>query len=122
MSYSFASWKILRMAGSGILQKCCTIRLMANRHLGLNKRIEEEKHWALRSHFANLGKKVTVMVELPPYTHRINYPLPSSIPSVSIIIPTRDQVHILKRSLKALYNERSFRNMKSLWLVMPTDT
>ena len=81
----------------------------ANRHLGLNKRIEEEKHRALRSHFANLGKKVTVLVKLLPYIHRINYPLPSNnIPSVSIITPTRDQVHILKRCIKSIVQRTEF--------------
>ena len=64
---------------------------------------EEEKSYALDAarkaiseHLQRRGIKATVTAGMDEYSHRVLYALPKNPPKVSLIVPTRDHVNLLK--------------------------
>ncbi|MFC1524245.1 glycosyltransferase family 2 protein [Thermodesulfobacteriota bacterium] len=68
----------------------------------------EPQRLSLRNHFDRLGDVCKVSAGLLPYTHRIHYPLPVSLPRVTIIIPTRDQVRHLKKCIHSILQKTTY--------------
>lgn len=67
---------------------------------------------ALSAYFGGSG--VTVEDGLAPGLYRIKYPLPPQPPLVSIIIPTRDRVEILKTCIESIQQKTDYKNWEIL--------
>lgn len=58
---------------------------------------------ALSEHFQRMGVAARVETEgLPPTLYRIRWPIPQPAPKVSLIIPTRDKVELLRTCVESL--------------------
>ena len=68
----------------------------------------DQQRIALARHFQQLGEEVPVKPGLLPYTHRLLYPLPDVLPRVTLIIPTRDQVKILKNCIESIIQKTEY--------------
>ncbi len=55
---------------------------------------------ALEDHFQRIGEKVEI-VPVPGDHWRIKYPVPSPAPLVSLIIPTRNSLHLVKKAVES---------------------
>jgi len=75
--------------------------------VGGDRNIEQQRK-ALVHHFKRLGKDVQVKSGALPYSHRLLYTLPNELPSVTLIIPTRDQVAILKKCVGSILKKTSY--------------
>ena len=67
---------------------------------------------ALQDHFSDSLIKVNTTEVLG--TYRVAYPLPEKLPSVSLIIPTRDQVDVLRKCIESLQNKTTYPNFEVL--------
>ena len=65
---------------------------------------------AVQAHLDRLGIAATVSQSRRPFTYKIKYEVPKSKPLVSIIIPTKDLVDILKRCLDSILEKTSYDN------------
>jgi O-antigen biosynthesis protein len=66
---------------------------------------------ALRSHFERLGIKVQVTNGVGAY-HRVIYEVPKPAPLVSLIMPTRDRLGLLQRSVKDILQATDYANIE----------
>ncbi len=67
---------------------------------------------ALQDHFSeSLVKVDTTNV---PGAYRVRYLLPDKLPLVSLIIPTRDQVDVLRKCIESLHNKTAYSNFEVL--------
>jgi GT2 family glycosyltransferase len=66
---------------------------------------------ALQAHFERLGQSVNVVDAIAGHT-RVIYPLPNQPPLVSIIIPTRDQLKLLRGTVNGLLNQTDYKNIE----------
>lgn len=66
---------------------------------------------ALRAHFQRLQKTVKVVPAMGPHT-RVIYPLPAQPPLVSIIIPTRDKLKLLRGTVEGLLYQTDYPNLE----------
>ncbi len=66
----------------------------------------------LKLHFIHAGINATVSPGLLPGTQRISWPTPVPSPLVSLIVPTRDGVHILKPCIDALLDRTSYSHFE----------
>jgi O-antigen biosynthesis protein len=62
---------------------------------------------ALREHFARLGVEAEVSSTLGIY-HRVRWPLPAEPPLVSLIIPTRNGVDMLRRCVEGIRHRTAY--------------
>ncbi len=70
-------------------------------------------HRALTEHFERCGVKATV--ETSPATNRftrIRYALPDTLPRVSLIVPTRDKVNLLKGCIDGLLQHTDYPDLE----------
>jgi GT2 family glycosyltransferase len=69
---------------------------------------------ALQNHFADTTIKIetTEMAGL----YRVRHPLPDQLPLVTLIIPTRDQVDVLRKCIKSLQSKTDYPNFEVLVL------
>jgi len=70
--------------------------------LSQNNEMAAQERNALCAHFNRMGQSVSVSPGKLPGVHHLKYSLPAPLPRVTIIIPTRDQVKILKQCIKSL--------------------
>lgn len=63
---------------------------------------------ALEAHFQRMGVAACVESGLVAGTFRIRWPLPERLPLVSIIIPTRNQVRLLKQCVESLLEKTAY--------------
>lgn len=73
--------------------------------------IHEQHRAALRAHLERNQIKATAEPGLFPGAHRIDYPL-AERPLVSVIIPTRDRLDLLKPCLDTLLKKTSYPNLE----------
>lgn len=66
---------------------------------------------ALRYHFERLGTKVQVTNGIGAY-HRVIYEIPKPAPLVSLIMPTRDRLEFLRRSVKDILQATDYANVE----------
>ena len=69
---------------------------------------------ALISHLQRVNVDATVQQAAVPGLYRVRYALPRDEPKVSIIIPTRDQVDYLQRTLESIQERTLYRNFEIL--------
>ncbi|WP_211360485.1 glycosyltransferase family 2 protein [Geobacter argillaceus] len=67
---------------------------------------------ALKDHFAKIDPKIEVSKGDRSTTYFVTYPLPSILPLVSIIIPTRDCVKVLKTCVSSIIAKTSYKNFE----------
>ncbi|MDH4246877.1 MAG: glycosyltransferase family 2 protein [Deltaproteobacteria bacterium] len=65
---------------------------------------------ALRDYFQKRNAKVEVVPGKFPTTYRIKYPVPAKKPLVSLIIPTRDRLNMLRVALESLLEKTTYPN------------
>lgn len=67
---------------------------------------------AIQSHLERIGVTNARVVQHPTISHfhRVIYALPVTLPLVSIIIPTKDQVNLLKQCVESLLNKTEYPN------------
>ncbi|MDK9694626.1 MAG: glycosyltransferase [Sulfurimonas sp.] len=65
---------------------------------------------ALQDYFAKKDKAITVEDGLLQNTYKVNYPLPTPTPLVSILIPTRDGYDILSKCIESIYAKTLYPN------------
>ncbi len=63
---------------------------------------------ALQAHLERRGIVARVEDGVLPYTYRVCYELPYSVPKVSIVIPTRDQVDLLRRCVSSILDKTTY--------------
>jgi len=66
---------------------------------------------ALRAHFQRLRQTVKVVPAIGPHT-RVIYPLPTQPPLVSLIIPTRDKLKLLRGTVEGLLHQTNYQNLE----------
>lgn len=72
---------------------------------------------ALRDYFSSQGKHdVTVEVGALRTTYRIRYPVPDPAPLVSLLIPTRDMLHMLRQCVQGILENTTYRNYEIIIL------
>ena len=68
---------------------------------------------ALSEHFLRMGIEARVETDgLPPTLYRVRWPIPRPTPKVSLIIPTRDKVELLKMCVESLLARTSYANFE----------
>lgn len=69
---------------------------------------------AVQEHLHRRGRPATVEI-LPEIAHyRIRYPLPTPVPRVTLIIPTRDQVEVLSQCVTSILQKTDYPNYEIL--------
>lgn len=64
---------------------------------------------ALTEHFQRTGAGATVRTdELPPTLYRVRWPLPKPAPKISLIIPTRDRVDLLRMCVESIQGKSTY--------------
>ncbi len=66
---------------------------------------------ALQAHFQRLKQSVKVVEAIGEQT-RVIYPLPKKPPLVSLIIPTRDKLKLLRGTINGILNQTSYKNLE----------
>lgn len=69
-------------------------------------------HRALNEHFQR--GKINGMVEQLAYGYRARYDLPDSVPLVSLIIPTRNNLHLLQKCIVSILKKTTYSNYEIL--------
>jgi GT2 family glycosyltransferase len=64
---------------------------------------------AVSEHLARLGVQATVEARPGPTFH-VRWPLPSALPKVSIVIPTRDRVGLLRKCVQSILSRTTWPN------------
>lgn len=67
---------------------------------------------ALQDHFN--GSNASVTETDTPGMYRVIYPMPAKPPLVTLIIPTRDQVQVLKKCIKSIKSKTNYTNFEVL--------
>jgi glycosyltransferase involved in cell wall biosynthesis len=67
---------------------------------------------AINEHFQRLG--VNAKAELEVYGYRVRYALPKSLPLVSLIIPTRNGLKLLKQCIESILTKTTYSNYEIL--------
>ena len=67
--------------------------------------------FALQAHFQRLNQSVKVVEAVGGHT-RVIYPLPAKQPLVSLIIPTRDKLKLLRGTVEGLLNQTDYKNIE----------
>ena len=75
---------------------------------GAKDYVEQAAVKALTEHHAALGDAATVEVGPAPTTYRSRYALPSELPLVSIVVPTRDGVDFVRQCIKSIYERTTY--------------
>lgn len=72
---------------------------------------------ALQDHFKAQGLEQVVVEEgLAPNTYRVRYPVPHPAPLVSLLIPTRDKVELLRACIESILQKTTYPNYEILVL------
>src|SRR5438132_955968 len=67
---------------------------------------------ALRWHLAQTAEAAEVVEAAIAEWHRVRRPLPAPAPLVSLIVPTRDQVTLLKRCVDGLLDRTRYERLE----------
>lgn len=68
---------------------------------------------ALNEHLARQGKDATIST-LPIGMHRVTFHLPADLPLVSIIVPTRNRVELVRACMTSLFERTDYQNFEVL--------
>jgi lipopolysaccharide biosynthesis protein/glycosyltransferase involved in cell wall biosynthesis len=67
---------------------------------------------AIGDHLAERGITAQVLESRHPALHRVRYGLPAPAPRVTIVIPTRDQVDLLRQSVEGLLHRTDYPDLE----------
>jgi glycosyltransferase involved in cell wall biosynthesis len=68
---------------------------------------------ALREHLQRLG--IAATVELTPFLqYRVRYSVPSGLPKVSLVIPTRNGLNLIRQCINSLVEKTTYKNYEIL--------
>jgi len=70
----------------------------------------EQERGALREHLARVGIPATVEASRSGRFHRVRRPFPATAPRVSLIIPTRDRVRLLRAAVDSILTHTDYPN------------
>lgn len=75
---------------------------------------EPEQNWlpAVKEEVALHSPAATVVDGLLPGSARIFWPLPTTVPSVDIIVPTRDCVDVLRKCIESILSKTAYSNYR----------
>ena len=65
----------------------------------------------LQAHFQRIEKQVNVVETLGGH-RRVIYPLPNQLPLISLIIPTRDKLKLLRGTVDGILNKTDYQNLE----------
>ena len=83
-------------------------------HGHLHKKKQQKIEFiTLASHFDTLEKDIKLIETDNPYWH-VRYPIPYPNPLVSIIIPTKNQLYLLKNCLESISNKTTYQHYEIL--------
>ncbi|MGD9616507.1 MAG: glycosyltransferase [Alphaproteobacteria bacterium] len=74
--------------------------------------VAEDTNRAVGNHLAQSGIQAAVTASPWPSLHRIRYFLPRPVPGVSIIIPTRDRLDLMRRCMNGLLQNTEYENFE----------
>ena len=67
----------------------------------------------MQEHFSRLG--IDASAELTPFLYyRMHYRVPSPPPNVSLIIPTRNGLHLIRQCVESILNKTTYENYEIL--------
>jgi O-antigen biosynthesis protein len=66
----------------------------------------------VHAHLVRRGVVAEVMAAEPPNTSRVRFDLPRPFPKVSVIVPTRDQSHLLRTCLTSIAQKTTYQNLE----------
>lgn len=69
---------------------------------------------ALREHLARVAPRASVRTTPWPGVHRVSWPLPEPAPLVSLVVPTRDRVDVLRPCVEALLARTDYPHLELL--------
>lgn len=88
---------------------------------GSTARSSEEKNYsseaglkALQDYFQEVNPDIHVEIGPVPNSYRVRYPVPTPCPLVTIIIPTRDKLKLLKNCLNSILAKTTYANFEIL--------
>ena len=67
---------------------------------------------AINEHFERTG--VDAKAKLIPYGYRVSYSLPKNLPLVSLIIPTRNGLNLIKQCIESILTKTTYKNYEIL--------
>jgi O-antigen biosynthesis protein len=76
-----------------------------------NHHVRSAQRKALASHFERIGQRVELVPTADVYW-RVRYPLPEPPPLVSVIIPTRDRVDLLRRCVESIVRRTTYLHVE----------
>jgi glycosyltransferase involved in cell wall biosynthesis len=71
---------------------------------------------ALQDHFVSLGKKVHVQQGIVANTYRVRHAIPQPAPLVSLLIPTRDRLDLIRACVESILEKTAYANYEILIL------
>ncbi|ART81763.1 hypothetical protein CBP31_03275 [Oceanisphaera profunda] len=71
---------------------------------------------SLRDYFESQNKKVTVSQAAVPNTYHVSYEISEAEPLVSLLIPTRDHLHLIETCVRSILDKSLYRNFEILIL------
>lgn len=78
-----------------------------------NKEIEKSELKALRNHFkTNSINDITVEAGMVSNSYKVNWPIPTPAPKVSLLMPTRDQKEITEVAVRSILKKTTYSNFE----------
>lgn len=68
---------------------------------------------ALREHFERIDIDATVQLT-PFFQYKIKYPLPANLPKVSLVIPTRNGLDLVRQCINSILDKTTYKNYEIL--------
>lgn len=109
-------WRLVELVGPGVVGHIPEVLLLGARSLSEWVEAPETQVWfpaVTQAHFVRLGIDAQIAPGLRPGLQRITYPLPIR-PLVTIIIPTRDQLSVLRTCIEGLMERTAYVNYELL--------
>lgn len=108
------TWEQVGDAGIGHVADILYHRALEGGHsIRAAEAMLEARHQALESHLRRCGLGAGIEAGTLPGTYRIRYRHPTR-PLVSILIPTKNQVHFLRRCVESLVEKTAWENLEIL--------
>ena len=83
------------------------------RDIGTKEYAQDAQRRVVSEHIARIGRSATVTsLERLPGMLRVRYDLPTELPLISIIIPTRDRRDLLEQCIKSLYAKTDYNRFE----------
>lgn len=67
---------------------------------------------AVTQHLARRGREATVTYDPATFHYRIVYALPKALPRISIVIPSKDHMHVLRTCLDSILKQTTYKDFE----------